>query len=156
MPKITGFMALNMLEIVVNKVGHEHVYVNESGVQAGVIGTGGMMASCSYLHKQGDGYVAGCIVGHVAKHAGVPDRILRSEENNTSDSLVDAINAEPGVDLEFTEGASIALRAAQFCQDRGDTWGKALEEAKRRYLDWKMYSNFRTQSEILDDFADQF
>lgn len=152
MTKITGAMALNMLEVVVEKAGRNYVYVNAEGRTAGTLDAQDCMASCNYLHGEGDETVAGCIVGHVARRVGVPDRILRSEEENTSRSLIDAVHADPDVKLEFTETASAVLSAAQCAQDRGDTWGEALEDAKKYYLGLKMSVFTPAEQIIMEKF----
>jgi hypothetical protein len=136
----------------VEKAGRNHVYVNAEGLTAGALDAQGNLASCNYLHGEGDETVAGCIVGHVARRVGVPDRILRNEENNTSSSLVDAIHADAEVGLEFTDTASHVLRMAQSAQDLGKTWGEALEAAKEYYLELKMSVFTQAEQIIMEKF----
>ncbi|UJQ86913.1 hypothetical protein SEA_TREAT_78 [Streptomyces phage Treat] len=150
MIKVTGAVALNILRRVVTERGSSYVYVNPEGKKAG---SGEYTnPNCYYVHDvvdpEGDGYgvkqVPGCIVGNFMHKLGVGFKIMQHEENNTSDSLVDAImvsrhekdeNGEQK--FEFTDTAKRVLRAAQSKQDGGATWGEALKYAEEMYVSFK-------------------
>ncbi|ATW69427.1 hypothetical protein SEA_IMMANUEL3_76 [Streptomyces phage Immanuel3] len=150
MIKVTGAVALNLLRHAVAAKGKDHVYVNPDGKTAGQ----GEYSnpSCYYVHDvvdpEGDGFgmkaVPGCIVGNVMHKLGVGFTVMRNEENNTSDSLVDAVMVsrherdEDGEQkFEFTDTAKRVLRSAQSKQDGGATWGEALEYAEEMYVSYK-------------------
>lgn len=144
MIKVTGAVALNLLRHVVAVKGQAHVYVSPKGETAGQ--DEHVSPSCYYVHEvvESDGStteVPGCIVGHAMRKLGVDFDTMRREENNTSDSLADAVEATSSEDgeqlFEFTDTAKRVLRAAQSKQDGGATWGEALDYAEEMYVCFK-------------------
>jgi hypothetical protein len=143
MIKVTGAVALNLLRYVVKEKGSDYVYVNPRG------GSAREGASCYYVHEAvtedgGAESVPGCIVGTALHKLGVGFSVMLSEENNSSDSLLEAImmgrserdeNGEPK--FHFTETAKHVFRAAQSQQDRGHNWGDALQSATADYVSYK-------------------
>jgi hypothetical protein len=79
--------------------------------------------SCYYVH----GDVPGCVVGHVLNRLGVPLSDLALVEGRGAYKVVDwflnITDPDGVVDVEHV------LSVAQSRQDRGDSWGEALEVA---------------------------
>lgn len=92
--------------------------------------------NCSYLNTFDDtsNDKPGCIVGHVLHYAGADADLLHRWDANvsglTSEQIVAADEFElEGVMLDLP--AFTALMTAQNHQDKSETWGRALEAAKR-------------------------
>lgn len=90
--------------------------------------------NCSYLAVSAGNDKPGCIVGHVLHYAGADADLLHRWDANvsglTSEQIVAADEFElEGVMLDLP--AFTALMTAQNHQDKSETWGRALEAAKR-------------------------
>lgn len=154
MIEITGPVALILLGKAVREKGADYVYVNPKGLKAGTYDDDmSMVANCYYLHDVDGKNVPGCIVGHVAKLVGVSDGILRMEENNTSDALIDRIHVSETDNghqrFKFDGAATALLRAAQSAQDAGKTWGQALAQAREAFVTHVQVYPKREEQEVL-------
>lgn len=112
--------ALDYLRAAVAKRGAD--YVDPSSQRS--------IGNCQYAPGNGDR----CIVGEVLEAHGVDDLVMVALdiEAVTIDIEV-AVQATPFI----TEAARAVLYEAQSTQDRGNTWGVALEEAEdvaRQYV----------------------
>jgi len=69
-----------------------------------------------------------CIAGTVFSYAGVPLEFLY-KHNGTVNSTVRAIADDLTEEFEVTPEAAAVLRVAQRAQDKGESWGAAVEAA---------------------------
>lgn len=118
--------ALELLEEVVNEKGPDFVYKVDAppGVTVG---------ACTYVHYVGPerSRAPGCLVGHVLFKAGVD---LYDMEELDRYGAVGAC-AHRGA-LQIDAGALTVLAAAQGLQDREQSWGAALDGARRAAEAW--------------------
>lgn len=121
MTTIEADQALDLVRQVVEKAGPNYTYEAPKGL------------GCSYL--QPISRKPSCLIGQALVKAGVPvgtlewlDRNVGSIYNLPTRGGGDA--ALPGGTV-LTQGALDVFSGAQTVQDKGDTWGDALEAAKR-------------------------
>lgn len=112
-PRITGKLALQLLEEVVAEKGEDYIYPDQY---------------CVYV-KEGQ---PACIVGHVFDRLGVLDRGWAADHTAVTGLFHDE------APVVATKKAIKVLDAAQNAQDGAGlgrsgrkTWGQALEEARR-------------------------
>jgi hypothetical protein len=84
-------------------------------------------ASCFYVH----GDAPGCLVGQVLNRLGVPLTDMERYEGTGAYSLLPHVVELTG-DPDAADDVATALTEAQYQQDQGVTWSKALELATRR------------------------
>lgn len=128
---ITPSVALELLEAVVAEAGEDHVY----GVATPV---------CLYAEYPLDEYDEyggmvdrdappvgpGCIVGHALHMAGLPLEALAQMDNYGSITEADHREWLVAHGIDLTPEAQQVFYAAQLYQDRGCTWGHALDNAR--------------------------
>lgn len=108
--------ALRILTEIVEEKGADYVYP-DSEKKGGDI--------CQYLTYDEHGNPTGpsCLVGHYLVRTGMPmSDLVQYEGTNINDTF----------DLDLPHWLVEALAWAQRAQDRGDTWGKALEVFEER------------------------
>lgn len=119
--------ALELLREAVNERGADYVYTDEYGDLDG---------RCFYVERDEQGNkVPGCIVALALNKAGVTiDQLLTLGDSgevhgasSTASELCQTLNTE-GV-AEIDRNALTLFGLAQSKQDRGDTWGDALQSA---------------------------
>jgi hypothetical protein len=105
--------ALALLDFQVERKGPEHVYARTE------------LGTCvNFTGGDVEERVPDCIVGHVFADLGLLDRLTRTSGAETANTEAD----EP-----FEPAATEYLTTAQIAQDRGDTWGAAVDAAHRAY-----------------------
>ena len=116
-------LAVRLLEEAVASKGADYIYVNQYGERANENPTG-----CQNLHNlnildrdKDPEWVPGCLVGHVLVN------VFGIEKVDPEGSVL-SLNQLLG--NPFTKEAESVLGRAQFAQDRGETWGRALEDGK--------------------------
>lgn len=111
--------ALAALREVVQRVGRDHVDVNA-----------GKTSGCKYVRIGGD--VPECIVGRVLHRMGVEISVLRqmdADDEPVIETGGSAILSHNEVSMDHR--ARTLLATAQGLQDKGKTWGEALDEVER-------------------------
>lgn len=108
--------AIELLERAVAEKGADYV---DPGSQ---FGRGG----CRYVRDD----ACGCIVGHAYFYAGATIDELKEMDANPDDPGVDSLAWAEELPIETADEAVRAFSVAQVAQDRGKTWGEALEAAK--------------------------
>jgi hypothetical protein len=92
---------------------------------------------CNNVHRQGDEYVGGCLVGTlIVDRLGVDaQKIYEAEYHGTRINESDIYNTsvwlEENMNIAFTRKAISLLSSAQAYQDMGRPWGEVLEKAQR-------------------------
>lgn len=124
MEQITARRALELLIDVVDAAGDDFVYHKQDmsdihGVQDHLPSKG-----CRYAVND----QPSCLVGHVLYRSGVAVDAL-----NRLDKVGVSAHALRDFGLEVDQDAGDVLVAAQEAQDRGHTWGDALDAARSRY-----------------------
>lgn len=104
-------LVLRTLQDVVDEFGHDYVYPDRES----------WSAACFYVR---DGKPS-CLAGQVVHRLGVPLEKLKQFEAQAITAMVDHV---PPIQLYEP---LVVLRQAQVVQDRGGTWGQALETAKK-------------------------
>lgn len=119
--------SLDLLREVLEEFGDE--YVDPGSAEDS--GTG-----CDYTRyvEEEDGetgeYVCGCIVGQVLHKKGASIDQLRRLWGSISLLEDDVLEY---TEIKLTVGARLVLRAAQRAQDKGETWGDAVNYAEDTY-----------------------
>jgi hypothetical protein len=109
--KIDAEEALALLERAVAEKGENYIDPNSE------------TTGCIYFDYQS--HQPCCIVGHLLHYKGVGYDDLGHSLN--MDGPVVGVNEHISI---FTDLAQLILVSAQLAQDRGDTWGEALEKAR--------------------------
>lgn len=120
MAKFTLDQITEALEAVVRARGEDYMYQQDFSNGS---------SSCKYIARSisRGRVIPACIVGATMSYLGVSDSTLRRWDNTPTGSSV--------IDIETTlipEDAKLALQKAQEVQDRGNTWGNALQAYKTR------------------------
>jgi hypothetical protein len=133
--KLDKALALKLMSEAVAERGEDFIYKQEHGAQ-----------ECRYVHDtesydpisgvhevvhESEDWSPGCLVGAALVKGGVSMKQIVDTGSNEdgSDLLLDRlINA--GVIGKVTDGAVAVIARAQSLQDRGDSWGYALDRAK--------------------------
>ncbi|MGW3992207.1 hypothetical protein ACWEF6_01845 [Amycolatopsis sp. NPDC004772] len=108
--------AIELLERAVAEKGADYV---DPGSQWGKGG-------CRYVRED----ACGCIVGHAYFYAGATLEQLKGMDNHPDDPGVATLAYDELLPVETTPDAVSAFEVAQRSQDRGESWGTALEKAK--------------------------
>lgn len=117
MEQIDARRALELLIDVVDQYGEDVVYQKVPLDRNNGVG-------CRYEYEGNPS----CLVGHVLVKAGADLSVLKGLDviGAPADKIYTLVG---GVD----PAASRVLQAAQDIQDRGDSWGEALDEARAKY-----------------------
>lgn len=124
--------ALELLEAIVEEAGEGYVY-----------NPGGDTKHCTYFETErvGDELVTtpSCIVGRVLARLGYTPRVIDDYDSVTSDQVEDH-NAEDLVAMGIIAAPQVVahiLLTAQTVQDKGGTFGLALESARRARITYE-------------------
>lgn len=130
MIELTTELVKDTLTEIVEEFGADHVYVPEHG----------MGQDCAYVHLNGsdipEDYTVGCLIGHFYNKLGILDIEEVGEDNkiNTSSDarqLTNLYERRKSISITGEDGKKAArmLYLAQYSQDRGHEWGRALRYA---------------------------
>lgn len=115
--EIDAAYAMELLDKAVNEKGWEHVDQNAGG------------KGCRNVewNEEGTERRPSCIVGHALYYAGVTLEALAS-----CDGAVQSTVAGLGqhMDIEVTTNAMVIFHTAQYAQDSGESWGRAITKAR--------------------------
>lgn len=112
---VTRENAIRAMTEVVKEAGVDHVYKQHIG------------AGCSYVYEgQPD-----CLVGRALHKLGVSIETLEAMDEDFG-AFYSVVSTHLPEELDITAEAWRVLSLAQECQDRGHTWGVALDTAKGR------------------------
>ena len=116
--RITHEDVLRVMIEVVEEYGRDYVYQRQPG-------PGGPNDKCVYI-KDGQ---PSCLIGHVLVRLGVDVSFLT---DRNSALIASHLFDSPEANRPWTPMAGAVMEAAQLAQDVGDTWGKALDDARRK------------------------
>ena len=112
--------SFNLLSDVVEEFGRDYV-------DPGSVDPHGEGCDYTRYNEAKDEYLCGCIVGQAFHKFGVEIEELRKLWGSIGFLQDDVLNL---FDIQLTTGARLVLRAAQRVQDKGQTWGDALDAAE--------------------------
>lgn len=120
--KITYEDVLDEVTKIVNEQGRDHVYEKPDGSH-----------DCLYFADSG---APSCLVGHwihALDNADFENAVRQAERTSpfSAQELID-LAIEYNLDIEYESSAIQFLSEAQAMQDRGETWGDALDYAINR------------------------
>lgn len=120
MAKFTLDQITEALEAVVRERGDGYMYQQDFSNGS---------SSCKYIARSisKGRVIPACIVGATMSYLGVSDSTLRRWDNNVGGTSILDIQTNL-----IPEDAQIALQEAQSVQDRGNTWGNALQAYKAK------------------------
>jgi hypothetical protein len=75
---------------------------------------------CRYVHLKGDGYVPGCLIGHLLNRLGVSLEDIIPFEGGPASTIVSRL-------IDVDSRNIKALDWAQNAQDSGEPWGEAYQ-----------------------------
>lgn len=130
MIELTAENVTDALKFVVNEKGENFVYVNDFGVP--MVDSDGTRthANCQYVHMSSGEPMCGCIVATALNHLGVPLSAILPYEGDAAHQVLNNLVTDGIIGMcSFDDPSRDILQRAQESQDKGNTWGKALEYA---------------------------